>query len=634
MFDFVRNRKRIVQIILALIIIPFALWGVESYRMSGRTEPVAEVNGEPITRQEFEETLRERQAQLREALGGQVDASVLASPQVRQAVLDQLVEQRLLLAHARELGIVVPDAQLAGVIREIEAFHQDGRFSQERYEFLLRQRGLTPIGFEERVREELMLRQLAEPFTRAGFATRPLVERLARLAEQKREVSLYTISPEQYLSRVSVEDAEAKRYYESHKEEFRLPEQVKVEYVVLSPDTLKARVQVSEEEIKAYYESHKAEFGTPEERAASHILVKLGANAGAEERAAARRKAEDLLAQAQKAPERFAELAKKHSDDPGSRDQGGALGLFQRGTMVKSFDEAVFGMKPGEIRGPVETEFGYHVIKLDEIKAGTLRPLAEVRDAIEQELKRQKAGRRLAEVAEQFSNLVYEQSESLKPAAQALGLEVQVSGWIARDGTGAPFPANDRLLEAMFSPQAIKERRNIEAIEVRPNTLVAVRVVEHKAAAERPFTEVQEEIIQRLKRERAAQAAKQQGQALLERLAKGEAVELPWSPPVTVSRQEPRGLPPAALRDVFRVAPERLPAYVGGEAPDGGFVLYRVSKVMDATEVDVSRRQAWAAQLGELLAQEEYKAFLESVRRRAEIKVNQALIQGEGQTGS
>ncbi|GIX26269.1 MAG: peptidylprolyl isomerase [Burkholderiales bacterium] len=634
MFDFVRNRKRIVQIILALIIIPFALWGVESYRTSGETGAVAEVDGDPITRREFEETLREQQARLREALGGQVDASVLASPQVRQAVLDQLVEQRLLLAHARGLGIAVPDAQLAGVIQEIEAFHQDGRFSRERYEFLLRQRGLTPIAFEERVRQELMLRQLAEPFTGAGFVTRPLVERLARLAEQKREVSQYAVSPEQYLSKVSVEEAEAKRYYEAHGEAFRLPEQVKVEYVVLSPDTLGAGVQVSEEEIGAYYEAHKAEFGTPEERAASHILVKLDADAGAEERAAARRKAEDLLAQAQKAPERFAELAKKHSDDPGSRDQGGALGLFQRGTMVKSFDEAVFGMKPGEIRGPVETQFGYHVIKLDEIKAGTVRPLAEVRSAIEQELKRQKAGRRLAEVAEQFSNLVYEQGESLRPAAQALGLEVQVSGWIGRDGTGAPFPANDRLLEAMFSAQAIKERRNTEAIEVRPNTLVAVRVVEHKPAADRPFADVKDEIMERLRRERAAEAAKRQGQALLERLAKGEAVELSWSPPVTVSRQEPRGLPLAALRDVFRVAPERLPAYVGGEAPDGGFVLYRVSKVIDATEIDASRRQAWAAQLSQLLAQEEYKAFLESVRSRAEIKVNRALVRGEGQPGS
>ncbi|WP_333843845.1 SurA N-terminal domain-containing protein [Pelomicrobium sp.] len=633
MFDFVRNRKRIVQIILALIIIPFALWGVESYRMSGDRGSVAEVDGDPITRQEFDEALREQQARLREALGGQVDASVLASPQVREAVLEQLVEQRLLLAHARKLGIAIADAQLAGVIREIEAFHQDGRFSQQRYEFLLRQRGLTPVAFEERVRQELMLRQLAEPFTHAGFVTRPLVEHLARIAEQKREVSQYAITPEQYLSKVSVEEAEAKRYYETHAQEFRLPEQVKVEYVVLSPDTLGAGMQISEEEVKAYYEAHKAEFGTPEERAASHILVKVGAGASAEERAAARRKAEDLLAQAQKEPGRFAELAKKHSDDPGSRDQGGALGLFQRGTMVKSFDEAVFGMKPGEIRGPVETEFGYHVIKLDEIKAGTVRPLAEVRSSIEQELKRQKAGRRLAEVAEQFSNLVYEQSDSLKPAAQALGLQVQMSEWIQRDGTGAPFPTNDRLLEAMFSAQTIKERRNTEAIEVRPNILVAVRVVEHKPAADRPFDEVKDEIVERLKRERATEAARQQGQNLLERLAKGEAVELPWSPPVTVSRQDPHGLPPAALRDVFRVIPARLPAYVGAEAPDGGFVLYRVSKVIEAAEIDASRRQAWAAQLGQLLAQEEYKAFLESVRSRAEIKINRALVQGEAQAG-
>ncbi|TXF11244.1 SurA N-terminal domain-containing protein [Pelomicrobium methylotrophicum] len=627
MFDFVRNRKRIVQVVLILIIIPFALWGVESYRMSGNTAEVAEVDGTAITQREFEEALREEQERLREALRGQVDASMLGSAQLRQAVLEQLVQQRLLLTRARALGFAVPDAQLVDLIKNIETFHKDGQFSQERYEFLLRQRGLTPVVFEERVRQEVMIRQLGDPFSGFDFVTKPIVERIIRIAEQKREVSQYTLSTEQYLSRVSVDEAAAKGYYDSHAGEFRVPEQVKVDYLVLSPDTLEAKVQVSEDEIKAYYESHKAEFGAPEERAASHILVKVGAGASSEERAAARKKAESILAQAQKDPGRFAELARKYSDDPGSAGKGGDLGLFQRGTMVKSFDDAVFSMKPGEIRGPVESEFGYHVIKLNEIKESTVRPLAEVKQAIEREVRRQKASRRLSEVAEQFSNLVYEQSESLKPAAEALGLQVETSGWIGRNGMGAPFPVNERLLEAMFSDDAIKEHRNTEAIEVRPNTLVAVRVVEHKPAATRPFEEVRQEIVQRLKRERAAEMAAKEGQALLAKLTQGEAVDLPWSRPITVSRQQPHGLPQDAVRDVFRVPAGQLPAYVGVQMPEGGFALYRVSKVIDIGEIDAPKRQAWAQQLSQLLAQEEYKAFLESVRSQAKVKINREWLQ-------
>ncbi|PZP57356.1 MAG: hypothetical protein DI596_09345 [Azospira oryzae] len=333
------------------------------------------------------------------------------------------------------------------------------------------------------------------------------------------------------------------------------------------------------------------------------------------------------MAQAQKDPGRFAELARKYSDDPGSAGKGGDLGLFQRGTMVKSFDDAVFSMKPGEIRGPVESEFGYHVIKLNEIKESTVRPLAEVKQAIELEVRRQKASRRLSEVAEQFSNLVYEQSESLKPAAEALGLQVETSGWIGRNGMGAPFPVNERLLEAMFSDDAIKEHRNTEAIEVRPNTLVAVRVVEHKPAATRPFEEVRQEIVQRLKRERAAEMAAKEGQALLAKLTQGEAVDLPWSRPITVSRQQPHGLPQDAVRDVFRVPAGQLPAYVGVQMPEGGFALYRVSKVIDIGEIDAPKRQAWAQQLSQLLAQEEYKAFFESVRSQAKVKINREWLQ-------
>ncbi|HSO06049.1 MAG TPA: SurA N-terminal domain-containing protein [Pelomicrobium sp.] len=624
MFDYVRNSKLLVQVILGLIIAAFALWGVESYRAGGTTAGVAEVNGSTITQREFEDALRRQQDQLRQVLGS-VDAATLDNPELRRGVLDNLIQQRLLVERAARLGFAIPDAQLADVIRQIEAFQRDGQFSQERYEALLRQQGMTPIMFEEQLRQELKVRQLADPYLAQDFVTQPMVERLVAVLEQKREISRASVAAESFLDKVSVDDAEAKAYYETRTEEFRVPEQVRVDYLVLSADALAGRIEVSEDELKAYYEAHRSEFGVPEERKASHILITVPAGAGEEERAKARRKAEELAAQAKKEPSRFAELAKTHSQDPGSAGNGGDLGSFRRGVMVKPFDDAVFAMTEGEIRGPVETEFGYHVIKLEAIKPSTVPAFEQARADVLRAVRTQKAARRLAEAAESFSNLVYEQPESLQPAADALGLTVQSSGWITRSGENAPFPVNPRLLDALFGPDAVKDKRNTEAIEVAPNTLVAARVTEHKAASRKPFDEVERQIVARLKREKAAALAAKEGAALLEKLRKGESVKLEWTGPSLVSRQEAAGVPPAALRGIFQAEKPSLPAYVGEDGPTG-YTIYRVSGIVEADPADEAKRAAYAAQLSRMLGQEEYAAFLASVRRDAEIEVNQRVL--------
>lgn len=624
MFDFVRNSKLLVQVILGLIIAAFALWGVESYRAGGPAAGVAEVNGAPISQREFDEALRRQQDQLRQVLGS-ADAQALDNPQLRRGVLDSLIQQRLLGERAAKLGFAVSDAQLADAIRGIEAFRRDGKFSQEQYERLLRQQGMTPVMFEEQLRQDLKVRQLSDPYSAHGFVTRPQVDRLIAVLEQKREISRATIGTETFLDKVSVDDARAMAYYESRTDEFRVPEQVRVEYLMLSADAVAAKIEVGEDEVKAYFESHRNEFGAPEERRASHILIAVPAGADEDARANARKKAEDLAAQAQQDPARFAELAKAHSQDPGSAGGGGDLGSFRRGVMVKAFDEAVFAMSQGEIRGPVQSEFGYHVIKLDAIKPSTVPALEEVREEVRQAVRRQKAGRRLAEAAENFSNLVYEQPESLKPAADALGLTLQSSGWITRSGENAPFPVNQRLLDALFAEDAVKDKRNTEAIEVAPNTLVSARVTEHKPASRKPFDEVKRQIVARIQREEAAALAAKEGQALLAKLRSGEAVNLDWIGPSLVSRQEAAGVPPAALRGIFQADKGSLPAYVGAEGPTG-YTLYRVSRIVEADPADEAKRAAYGGQLARMLAQEEYAAYLESVRGEAKIEVNQRAL--------
>lgn len=620
MFDFVRNSKLLVQIILGLIIAAFALWGVESYRAGGAAAGVAEVNGSPISQREFEDALRRQQDQLRQVLGS-VDAATLDNPELRRGVLDSLVQQRLLAERAGELGFAIPDARLADVIRQIEAFQRDGQFSQERYEALLRQQGYTPLAFEERLRQDLKVRQLTEPFLAHDFVTRPMAERLVAVLEQKREVSRATVSAERFLDKVSVDDARAKAYYDARPEEFRVPEQVRVDYLLLSTDAVAGRIEVGEDELKAYYESHRSEFGVPEERQARHILITVPSGADEEARAKARQRAEELTAQAKAAPARFAELAKAHSQDPGSASNGGDLGAFRRGVMVKAFDDAVFAMAEGEVRGPVQSEFGFHVIKLDRITPSTVPGFDEARGEVLAAVRKQKAARRLAEAAETFSNLVYEQPASLQPAAEALGLAVQSSGWITRQGENAPFPVNPRLLDALFGDDAVKDKRNTEAIEVAPDTLVAARVTEHQPASRKAFDEVKRQIVARVKREEAAALAAKEGAALLEKLRRGEAVAVEWTGPSLISRQQAAGVPAAALREIFQAERSSLPAYVGADGPTG-YTLYRVSGIVEADTADDALRAAYAGQLTRVLAQEEYAAYLAAVRRDAKIEVN------------
>lgn len=287
---------------------------------------------------------------------------------------------------------------------------------------------------------------------------------------------------ENYVAKVKLEDGAAKKFYDENTEQFRTPDQAKVEYVVLTPESL--AVEVSEAEIKAWYDGHKERYQQPEERRASHILIaaeKLGKDK-------ARQKAEEVLREVQAKPAAFAELARKHSDDPGSASQGGDLGFFGRGMMVKPFEDATFALRDGEVSGIVESDFGFHIIKLTGQHVAREKPLAEVRGEIERELKSSAVARKFAEAAESFSNMVYEQSDSLQPVAEQFKLKIQRSDWIGREANpAAGVLGNAKLLAAVFSDDTIQNKRNTEAVEVAQNTLVAARIAEYQPASVQPL---------------------------------------------------------------------------------------------------------------------------------------------------
>ncbi|MDE2259793.1 MAG: peptidylprolyl isomerase, partial [Betaproteobacteria bacterium] len=382
---------------------------------------------------------------------------------------------------------------------------------------------------------------------------------------------------------------------------------------------------------KAYADpANQARWGGDETRRASHILITVPPKATEAQRSAARERAQKILEEVRSHPAQFAALAKQYSQDPGSAALGGDLGYFNRGTMTQPFEAAVFTMKPDEIRGPVETEFGYHIVRLTDIKAGKVKSLAEVTPQLTQELRKQRAAQRFAEAAEAFSNLVYEQSTSLQPAAEKLKLTLQDAGWVTRGASAQASPFNNpKLLNALFSPESIQGGRNTQAIEVAPNTLVAARVVAHEPSVARPLAEVGDAIAQMLRREEAAKLVRREGEARLADLKAGKTVALTWSAKHLLTRQQALsgGLPSTVVTPAFQVNTTHLPAYTGSAAPSGSYVLVRVTQVTPGNPADPAKRRQAEAGLTRAYGDETLSGFIAALRKTADVRlVNKTVL--------
>ncbi|MXS85069.1 peptidylprolyl isomerase [Nitrosomonas sp. HPC101] len=624
MFDFVNQKKTIVQIVLFIALLPFLFWGLESYQGMGGASSVASVDGEEISRQEYEQALRNQQENLRNMLGENFDAALLDNPQMRMAVLENLIQQKLLRHEAGQVGLTVLDSRLSAEIQNIALFHEDDKFSYERYRELLQRQGMSPAMFEARLMSDLMRQQLLEGITGSVIVSRMIADKIAALSETEYEINQVTISPEQYIDQAEPDETAVQSYYDNHRQDFTLPERVRIEYVVLSLDDLAKQEQVSDEEIRQYFDEHQDEFGQAEERRASHILLTVPADATEEQKASIKAKAEQILEQAKQDPDKFPELARELSEDPGSAKSDGDLGFFARGLMIKAFEDAVFEMQPGDIRGPVETPFGFHIIKLTEVKDADVAELDDVKEHIRQLLQRQKVADRFGEISEDFSNIVYEQSDTLQPVAQMFNLPVQQSDWIDRHSKEPSVIANERLLQAVFSESAIRDHYNTEAIEVAPDTFVSARVLEHRPASVQSVGLVKDKIVAFLKQQLAAESTEKEGEQKLARLQAGETDEsLEWGNPVTISYTQKKGGDDEVLRALFQADTGKLPAYTGVKTSKGGFDLIRINQVkVPAAESESSKYALLVNQLQQVHGQEELNAYLSGLRQRSEVRIN------------
>lgn len=625
MFDFVRKHNRLFQLMLLILILPaFVLVGVEGYSrfMDGSNAGVATVDGRKITQSEWDAAHRNQVDRLRSQMPN-LDMKLVDTPEMRRESLDQLVRERVLLAAANGQHLNISDERLQQLFRTDPQFaflrNPDGTVNKN----LLLAQGMSSEMFVQRLRQDLTLRQVMLGVAGTAVAGKANAGVAFDALLQQREVQLQRFEAKDFLAQIKPSDADLEAFYKdpANNARFKLPETAQIEYVVLDLESLKGGVTVSEDELKKYYEENQARYTVAEERRASHILIKADKDTPAPERAKAKARAEELLAQARKNPAGFAELARKNSQDEGSATRGGDLDFFPRGAMVKPFEDAAYALKQGEISNVVESDFGYHVIQLTGVRGGDKKSFESVRADLEQEVRRQLAQKRYAELAEQFSNTVYEQSDSLKPAADKFKLAVQTAVVQRQPAPGATGPlASAKLLEAVFGNEALRNKRNTEAVETGPSQLAAARVVEHKPARLPELADVKAEVRAQLMNKLAAEAAAKQGKERLAALQKsGEATGL--EPAQLISRARPANLPPKVLNELLRADVSKLPAYVGVDSGEGVYVLARIGKLLprDPAVIDEQRAtqqyaQAWAAA--------ESMAYYNALKTHYKVKIN------------
>lgn len=630
MFDLVRDNKKLTQGFLVLITLPFALWGVDSYvRNSGGPGDVAKVGSSQITANEFAQAMRDQQERMRGALGPSFNPAMLDNPQAKSMVLENLVSQRLLLEQAHDLHLAVPDTVLREVIAKIPAFQENGQFSPKRYEELLKGQGMNQAGFEARLRQDLLLQQLVTAVGESAFASETSAKRWLLIQQEERDVSDFTLPGKEFEGKVKLADGAVKAFYDANAKRFERPEMAKVEYVVLTADALRDQFKATEEEAKAWYADHKDRYASAEERRASHILITVDKAAPAAEQEKAKAKAQEILAKLKAQPKEFANLAKEYSQDPGSAAKGGDLGFFGRGLMVKPFEDAAFSLKDGETSELVQSDFGWHIIRVTGIKGGDVRSFDSVRGEIVAELSRDKAQKKYAELAEAFTNTVYEQADSLKPAAEKFKLTVQKTDWIARQGAAQGVFMNEKLRNAVFAEDAVKNQRNTEAVDVGNNTLVAAHVLEHKPATVQPLDEVKGAIEQQLVREEAVKLAIAEGEARVGKLQQGEKADAQWSAGRKLTRAAAANIPPEVAKAIFSVSTDKLPAYSGANIPGMGYVMFRVNAVNRPAEVKPEALKAARQQFAQQLAEEDFRSYLNALRTRYKVSINKAALESK-----
>ena len=619
----------IAWVIVILISIPFALWGIQEYLGVGGDPVVVEVDGVEITQNEIDASMQRYRSALRERLGAAYNPDMFPDRLVREQVLRSMIRDVVLAQTATGLGLRAGDEMVRAQILDVPAFQRAGSFDPAAYKSAISMQGYTPAAFEARLRDDLATSILESGIRSGAVVTDVEVDDFVRLRDQKRDIAYVTVEAAGFLGDSDPADEEIQAFYDQNSSRFMQPERVRIAYIELNRDQLADAVVVDEEALQAYYDRHQAEYGAPEQRRVRHILIQVDGE-GEEADSAARTKAEEVLGKLRNGEE-FAALAEAHSADPGSAAKGGDLGVIERGAMVEAFEEAAFALDENALGEPVKTDFGYHIIQVTEILAAHVQTLDEVRDRVSSGLRQEEADRQFYDLAERLTDLVYESPDSLEPAAEALGLEVVESDWITREGAAGGALASPKVASAAFSEDVLARGYNSDLIEIDPSHYVALRSLAHEEAAARPLAEVREEIVESLRQQAAAGAAEELASRILDEVKGGAALEaaaqsgeLALEERAGVAR---RGddLPPPLVDAAFAAGRPVGDSPLGGQVvlPGGDRVVFVVRGVSDAdpSALSAEEREAVRNQLAARRSEQEFAVFMAQQEAEADIRV-------------
>ncbi|VAX07258.1 Peptidyl-prolyl cis-trans isomerase PpiD [hydrothermal vent metagenome] len=618
-------------LIVALISVPFALWGIQEYLGVGAEPVVASVNERDITEREFDYNYNRFRMSLRQQLGDSYSYDLFQESKLRADVLNSMVRDELVLQAADGMGVRVGDNLVRGTIFGMPGFQVNGQFDTAAYERGLRQRSYSPAEFQEEIRQALMTDQVTRAITGSEIVTERELEEMIRLREQKRELSYLLLPAADFIQSGEIDEAEISTYYAANQGQFMAPERVRVDYIELKMDQVSEGVGADEEALKDFFEERQGEYTTLEQRRASHILIAVEGESEEAEKAALE-KLQDAMERLQ-AGEDFAAVAKDVSQDPGSAEQGGDLGLVEAGMMDIAFDKALFATGKGEISEPVRTDFGFHLIKVTEIIAGSEKSFEDVREEVLAAYQANEAEGIFHKYAERLVDLSYENAGTLEPAADALGLKVTTSDWLTR-ADADKLPGSAKAINSAFSEDVISAGNNSELIEISHDHVVVLRVHEHEMSAVRPLEQVRDDIIAALQQQQGKRLAKETGDSLLARLRQGESLEQVTSnlthkleQPVSVGRSGSK-LPPTITRRLFSMPRPDGDNAVYGHAVlgNGDFALIVLHKVEDGSLAAKDEKALLSLRVSQARAQgrDTLEHFMQYLHNKAEVTIRQS----------
>ena len=630
MFEFIRKHTKIMQFLLFMLIFPsFVLFGLDGYsRFREKGDPVASVDGQTIGQADWDSAHKNEVERVRASMPS-LDPKLLDSPEAKYATLERLVRDRVVEAAAAKLKLTASDQRVAKDLQEnpniVSLRRPDGSLDMERYRQLVGAQGMSPEMFEARVRTDLSTRQVIGGITGTGLNAGAVADMALNAYFERREVQVARFNTSDFAGKINPTEAQLEQYYKDNPGLFQAPEQANLEYLVLDMEAIRKTITPNAEDVKSYFEQNAARLNGNEERRASHILIASPKTAPPADRQKAKTKADDLLSQLKKSPDSFAELAKKNSQDPGSAPNGGDLDFFPRGAMVKPFEEAAFAMKKGDISAVVESEFGYHIIRLMDIKVAKQRSFEEMRPEIEADLKKQQATKKFAEVAEAFTNSVYEQSDNLKGVAERLKLELKTATNVQRKPAASVTGvlANPKFLNAVFMPETIEKKRNTEAVEIASNQLASGRVTLYTPARTLPFAEVKERVRERVLAVQGAELARKDGAEKLA-LWKATPETASLSEVLAVSRDQMQKLPAAAIDAALRVDAAKLPTLVGVDLGNQGYMVVKINKLLERDPSKAASAQQDRQQYTQWWTNAEGLAYYQSLKERFKVEIKVA----------